>query len=233
LGAVFGKMTNPMTNVGWLKHSKKHHLPLTNDKFREDAMCRSKYDMLKADYPKYISKDQLRKICNISPLSASYLINNGIIPVIDTGKKTWRYKISLEDVIAYLDARDKRGSMIPLGAVTSKDKKVKNPAKSFVSLIEQGNGRQVRDYFSYISEDYPDVVRVSDIVEISGMCKKTILLHIQLGYIKHLKSGNGYMIPKAYMLDYLSSPSYINAKHSNKYFERIWGGFQIWMSTKS
>jgi hypothetical protein len=233
LGAFLGKMTNLMTNLNPLKHYINPHLPLTNDKLGEDTMSASKYDALKGEYPDYISKDQLRKICGISPLSATYLIKNGIIPVIDTGKKTWRYRISIDDVIVYLQERENRGSMIPIGAATSTDKNVKVSAKSFASLINQGMEKQVRSYFAYISEDYPDVISVSDIADISGMCKKTILLHIKLGYIKHLKKGSGYMIPKEYALDYLCGPKYINAKHSTKYFERILGGFQIWLNARS
>ena len=222
-----------MTNLSPLKHYTKHHLPLTNDKFLEDAMSSSNYDVLRETYPKFISKDQLRKICGISPLSSQYLIKNCIIPSINTGKKTWRYKISLEDVIAYLKAREQKGSMIPKGAVTSTDKKLINPVRSFASIMSKGMEKKVRAYFFYISEGYPDVLTVSGLAEISGVCRKTIMLHIKQGHIKYLKNGVSYLVPKKYALDYLSSPIYINMRHHNKTFERIWGGFQIWIAKSS
>lgn len=196
-------------------------------------MSESKYNALRETYPQYISKGQLREICKISLLSALYLIENGIIPAIDTGKKTWRYKISLDDVIAYLEKRETHGSMIPIGAATSTDKNVISPSKSFSSLIARGMEKQIRAYFAYISEDYPDVISVGDLAEIGGLSKKTIFKHIKLGYIKHLKNRRSYKIPKTYALDYLSGINYIQAKHNTKSFERIWGGFQIWLSAKS
>jgi len=61
-----------------------------------------KYEELKVQYPEYISLDELSRICKIAKRSALYLVEHKIIPVIDTGKKTWRYKISLDAVIRYL-----------------------------------------------------------------------------------------------------------------------------------
>lgn len=55
-----------------------------------------KYEKLKTEYSTYISLDQLRVICHIAKRTASYLVTNGIIPSIDTGRKTWRYKILID-----------------------------------------------------------------------------------------------------------------------------------------
>ena len=58
-----------------------------------------------------VSLDQVTKICRIAKRNAKYLVDNGIIPYTDTGKKTWHYKIALEDVIDYLRRREKVGSI--------------------------------------------------------------------------------------------------------------------------
>lgn len=82
-----------------------------------------KYETLKNQYPEFISLDQLYRICRIAKRSALYLIQHGIIPAIDTGRTTWRYKIAIDDVITYLQRREQTGSMIrmiPMGAVTSR-----------------------------------------------------------------------------------------------------------------
>jgi len=82
-----------------------------------------KYEELKTQYPEYISLDQFYRICKIAKRSAIYLIQHGIVPSITTDKKTWRYKIKIDDVITYLQRRDEVGSMIPRGAATSRKKK--------------------------------------------------------------------------------------------------------------
>ena len=109
-----------------------------------------KYEELRKQYPEYISKIQLYQICGISPLSATYLLQNGIIPCIDTGKRTWRYRIALEDVITYLKKREKTGSMIPRGAVSSRRNYQNGPRVSFSNLIAQGGEQEIAEYFSFI-----------------------------------------------------------------------------------
>jgi len=69
------------------------------------------YEKLKSKYPNYICLDELSKICKIGKQSARYLVEHELIPAIDTGKQTWRYKIAIDDVITYLKQRDKLGSM--------------------------------------------------------------------------------------------------------------------------
>ena len=82
-------------------------------------MNQGKYESLREQYPEYISLDQLHKVCGVAKRSAQYLVEHGIIPAIDTGKKTWKYRIAIDDVIAYLIKLEEVGSMIPRGTVTS------------------------------------------------------------------------------------------------------------------
>ena len=93
------------------------------------------YKKLQKIYPEYISLDQLYRICKISKRSAVYLVQNNIIASTDTGRKTWRYKIKLDDVISYLKMREKHGSMIPRGAVTSRHNRYENTQKPHTSLL--------------------------------------------------------------------------------------------------
>jgi hypothetical protein len=77
-------------------------------------MKKGKYEYLREQYPEYVSESQLYKICHIAKRSAKYLLDNGIIPCENNGKKTRKYRIALNDIIAYLEKRDKTlNSMIP------------------------------------------------------------------------------------------------------------------------
>lgn len=60
------------------------------------------YTYLYEEYPEVISADQLYRICHISKRKAKWLLEHGYIPCEDSGKKTRRYKIRLNDVIDYL-----------------------------------------------------------------------------------------------------------------------------------
>ena len=56
--------------------------------------------------PEMISKDQLYKICHVSKRKALWLLENGVIPCVDSGKKTRRFTIKTVDVVKYLRKLD-------------------------------------------------------------------------------------------------------------------------------
>ena len=70
------------------------------------AMDKQTIDYLKSTYPDVITKDQFYRICHISKKTASYLLDNELVPCTNSGKQTRKYKILLDDVIAFLDARE-------------------------------------------------------------------------------------------------------------------------------
>nr|WP_308624637.1 helix-turn-helix domain-containing protein [uncultured Eisenbergiella sp.] len=195
---------------------------------------RKKYEKLKEQYPEYISKIQLYKVCGISPRTASYLLNNGIIPAIDTGKDTWRYKIKLEDVIAYLEKRDEIGSMIPPGAVSSRYKRPNTQRKSFAALVVPGREKTLAEYFAHIYAEYPDVLTAADIAEMTGFSKETIFRVIRAGLLKTLdiQGVRRYLIPKQYLMEYLQSPAFIESKSCSDVFKKVLGGFELWIAAK-
>jgi len=191
------------------------------------------YEDLKTKYPEYISLDQLYRICKIAKQSALYLIQHGIIPVIDTGKKTWRYKIALDDVITYLHRREQAGSMIPCGAVKSRPTKKVSNRKSFSQIIKPGMEWEVVEYFEYIYSEYDDVLKTSDIVEMTGLKISTVLKLLKSGQIKSLDNRPIYLIPKQYLLEFVVTPRFIESKTISETFKKVLGGFEIWKNAKS
>ena len=133
-----------------------------------------KYQSLKEQYPEQISLDQLYRICRISKRSASYLIQHGIIPAVDTGRKTWRYKIALNDMITYLLRREKLGSMIPAGAVSSRPNCKRIIHKTFAQMIEPGQEPIVVEYLAFVYAEYADVLTTDDVSEMTGLNKSAI-----------------------------------------------------------
>jgi len=195
-----------------------------------------KYATLKNQYPDLLSLDQVHRICRIAKRTARYLVENGIIPAIDTGKKTWRYQIAIDDVITYLDRRDKFGSMIPPGAVTSRyrEREAKmNNRKSFSELVTQGQEQELAKYFSFIYKNYDDVLTTADIVEMTGLDKSTVQKLLRSGHIKSLERRPTYLVPKQYLLDFVVTRRFLEAKSNSETFKKILGGFEIWKTVKS
>jgi hypothetical protein len=191
-------------------------------------MKRKKYDKLREQYPEYISLDQFRCICKIAKRSASYLIQHGIIPAIDTGKLTWRYKIALDDVITYLRRREQWGSMIPPGALNAKRKKSTKRCGSFRSVIGQNEYSIIADYFSFMCTGYPDVLTVNDVSTLTGLVHETILRFIRDGGIDTLQVNRKYLIPKPYLLEFVQTPRLIDVKSYSETFIKVVEGFEAW-----
>jgi len=192
------------------------------------------YETLKNQYPSYISLDQLYVICKIAKRTARYLVTNGIIPAIDTGRKTWRYKISIDDVITYLRQRDQFGSLVPVGAVTSKKKKNYATGKrsSFAQLMMYGQEKSVVGYFDHLCSEYGDVLSVCDIADITGLHKKTLLRLLKAGHIKSMASSPRYIIPKSYLLEFVSTKRFRDIRTSSEKFIKLIEGFEAWRNQR-
>ena len=49
---------------------------------------RNDYEWVLDEYPEYITKEQLYKICKVSKKTAQKYLESGLIPSVCTGKKT-------------------------------------------------------------------------------------------------------------------------------------------------
>ena len=188
-----------------------------------------KYEKLKNQYPAYVSLDQLRVICKIAKRTARYLVVNNIIPAIDTGRKTWRYKIHIDDVITYLRQREQRGSMIPIGAVNSR-KATGVRRRSYSQTVVLGEEQEVAQYFSHLYAHYPDVITTQDMEAMTGLHKKSFMRIIAAGHIKVLASSPKYIIPKLYFWEFIASRRFIDAWSNSEDFIKVLEGFEAWKS---
>ena len=64
------------------------------------------YESIRREYPETISKDQFYRIAHISKATALHLLQSGLVPCRDSGKKTRRYTIRTDDVIYYMIDRE-------------------------------------------------------------------------------------------------------------------------------
>lgn len=86
------------------------------------------YSFLYEEYPEIISADQLYRICRISKRKAKWLLDGGYIPCQNSGKKTHRYRIRIDDVVTYLRTLETAPEAVatPTGLFNGK-KKCVNP----------------------------------------------------------------------------------------------------------
>ena len=194
-----------------------------------------KHDHLKDIYPEYVSLEKLYKICRIAKSSARYLVTSGIIPSIDSGKQTRRYKIHIDNVIAYLQQRDESGSMIPVGAANPNRRRESVPAQgrvSFSHLAAQGEECGIAEYFGFICADYPDILTVLDIEEITGIQGKSLLNMVKEGNLRFITDSPQYLIPKPYFMEFVATRRFLEFTTASGRFREVVEGFKEWKPPK-
>ena len=74
-------------------------------------------------YPEYITKDQMYRICHISKKTCLFLLESGLVPNIDSGKKTRRFKIKTVDDIQQLKTSENYKEIYKVKKEFNKEKK--------------------------------------------------------------------------------------------------------------
>ena len=176
------------------------------------------------NYPDTLSKEQFYKICHISKQTAMYLINSGLIPSSNNGKKTRCYSIKKSDVIAYLKDRElyPRAYEPPENWYTGRGSTCKNShvIRFLPNSTEAKDAAQI--YFSRVLTEYPDVMDINMICEATGYNRRTVGVWCRKGRLKTIWKTSKYMIPKSYLIDYLTSDWHNNTRRkSTKHLQAI------------
>jgi hypothetical protein len=173
------------------------------------GLIMSKYDYLREQYPQAVSKEQLYKICGIAKDTAWIFLHSGVIPCKDTGRKTRRYSIQLDDVISFLEKRD-NGQVPTRGEL--KFLRPKNPD------IRDGVvwKRYKERYFRELLRSMPDAVSPQEMGEAIGLSKTIIHQNVLHGIIEAAIVGRCYMIPKESVLAFMMSNQYQDGNGSSE-----------------
>ena len=166
-------------------------------------MDKQTIDYLKSTYPDVITKNQFYRICHISKRTASYLLDSGLVPCTNSGKKTRKYKIHLDDVIVFLYERENNSLVFKAPENFYKNDFYNPYAINTDRLIK--NRSMLRIFLENYIANYEDVLSLSKVVEITGYSSKTVSIWCEKGKLKSFNIFNRVKIPKKYLVDYLTS----------------------------
>lgn len=159
------------------------------------------YTMILEAYPEVISMDQLYRICHISKRKARWLLEHGIIPCEDSGKKTRRFKIKTKDVIDYLNTAEHnlQTIMTPIGIFTNNRYKenMENPI-AYISV------HQFTRYLHSIWCDAPDALKVNDIARLTGYRLQTINHWLDKHSLRYIQCPDGKIVAKKWVVDFIA-----------------------------
>ena len=144
---------------------------------------------IKANYPEKIGLEQMRVICHISKKTARYLLTSGLVPCIDTGKKTRQYIINTKDVITYLKKRQSQPEKFsaPTGYYSASWNKGGKPKtltlREWANLDTAKSRKKFQDFLTLKMQPYSDVLSVAEASRFTGYHHNTLTNWCHNGYM--------------------------------------------------
>lgn len=175
----------------------------------------NRYSEILQQYPRCMTKEQMYQVCHISKKTCLYLLESGLVPCRDSGKKTRRFTIETAAVIRYLEERELNPERFkpPAGHYKRKKDAARNesniPAASIDPLI-------MRQLYEAELERYPDVLSTRQISDFTGYEKSSVERWCTTGHLKHFFIRKKFLVPKDYLLEFIESPYYIGIAVKSK-----------------
>lgn len=156
-------------------------------------------------YDDILTKEQMRIVCHISKRKAMYLLQSGLIPCINTGKKTHTYLIKKTDVEEYLKDRE----INPLKYQVEYPKHVsaneRSNIKKALYLVDVIQYHNMWMYYQNQLISYPELMTVTQVKLFTGYGENTIREWINKERLQFLDCIVGWRIPKTWLLQFLCS----------------------------
>lgn len=178
------------------------------------------FESIKRTYPKTMNKDQFYQVAHISKATALYLLQSGLVPCKDTGKKTRRYTIKTTDVIAYLQDR-----IIYPSKYSAPDGWYIGRSQGSVKHIEDSVNRVIyftdeqrtllKEYFLEEMTDLDDLLTVTDFAQFLGYSKKAVILWCNKNKLHHFYIARKFIIPKISAIDFLVSDASLSVRRKS------------------
>lgn len=167
------------------------------------------YDEIRKQYPETISKDQFYRIAHISKATALYLLQSGLVPCKDSGKKTRRYTIRIDDVIAYMIDREIHPEVYSAPRLWYRERSGHcSSYTAYCDMLTKFSDNDKDSFRKYIEaelQDYGDLITVVDVTEIIGYSSTTIHRWCKDKKLRSFYISGKLFIPQIYLVDFLVS----------------------------
>lgn len=178
-----------------------------------------------AAYPDPMSRTDFRKACHIGTRTSIYLLQSGLVPCYNTGKRTRCYQIAKADVADYLRRRaaDPARYTPPSGWYKNYPNH-KPPENALVRRLELTGPRRkkLRSRLAKQLAKAPDVLTLQQICDITGYNRHTVSRWCTEGRLKPSMKTPTFRVPKVWLLDFLCSDDYNNiCRKSRKHNQMV------------
>ena len=128
-------------------------------------------DEIRKKYTDTLSAEDVRVILKISKRKASWLLQNGYIKCFDSGKKTRRFTVMIDDLIKYIEQVESGELIVPSsgGVFTAKE----TQSHLAVVMFPKNLPSDFRGWLEKEWADEKDALIQADIVQLTGYAEHT------------------------------------------------------------
>ena len=165
---------------------------------------------------KIISAEQARKFLHISKRKCAYLLEYQIIPCEITGKKTHRYLVREEDVLAYAERADEIVLPPVFSSAAGRIRPAGRPAGPDPLIM--------KSRFLQLWENKPDALTPSDVREMTGYVGATVRHWIGKGKLRAVTVQGRSLVAKEWLAEFMAGDGMRIANKSKVHlqmFEKI------------
>ena len=181
----------------------------TNEKIENIIKYIRNLEAIRREYPETISKEQFYRIAHISKATALHLLQSGLVPCRDSGKKTRRYTIRTDDVIYYMIDRELHPEVYRApdlwyqgrsGHYTSRI-----TYRNELTRLSDDERAAFRKYVEHEFHEYGDLLTVVEVAEAIGYCDTSLHRWCNAKKLKAFNISGRFLIPKISLVDFLVS----------------------------
>lgn len=150
----------------------------------------------------YLSGDQLYRFLHISKRKMKYLLENGYIPVIDTGKKTYRYRVKRCDAERFKERMDRESDFLKelkgqFGSGNS------SSTANLDCAITDDEREEFREFLTRLWRKYPDALPAKKAAELAEISPQRVNELVRNGAIYGMCVGNVQYLSKEKFVEYV------------------------------
>ena len=190
------------------------------------------YETVLKEYPEYISLEQMYRICHHSKRTCRYLLESGLVPNHDNGKKTRRFTIKTADVIKYLYDREENQLINKTNPIAYRNQRTtqnSNLSNRIGRPLTTDDYIIIRTFFEHCLDSSPDVLTVANVSLVTGYCKSSVVNWCYKKILNSYLIKRKYYIPKEYLLDFMCGrhfldiavKSTLHIKYNNRIMELL------------
>lgn len=173
-------------------------------------------------YPRneYISGETLYKFLHISKRKMKYLLENGYIPYIDTGKRTYRYVIKIEDAERF---KNRYATDSELQDYIKGKFSCGTPYNEMPKLIDATpeNSRRFKSFLIKKWNKEPDAITAKRVAELVGLGPQRIRTLCEEKKIFSVKLNERIYCSKETVIKYFSSVERLQKPYTTKVYSDL------------